>query len=179
MFIIICFRTKVFVPTNGATNLSTFRAMRIMPATFRQESKKIMTKSAETEQPFICLFYIFSSLGSVPELPAKSCTEIRASERENAVSGNYWFDYSLQPGEVVLDRCDMFNQGKQTSGIIWFSASASSNNHTHPPHPLQVASIISGERREAIGFPARGRLWKSIFKEKILCEYHIIYLSGA
>ena len=103
-------------------------------------------------------------LGSVPELPAKSCTEIRASERENAVSGNYWFDYSLQPGEVVLDRCDMFNQGKQTSGIIWFSASASSNNHTHPPHPLQVASIISGERREAIGFPARGRLWKKYFQ---------------
>ena len=51
-------------------------------------------------------------LGSVPELPAESCAEIRASEGENAVTGNYWFDYSLQPCDVVLDRCDMFNQGK-------------------------------------------------------------------
>ena len=57
-------------------------------------------------------FYIFLvPLGSVPELPAESCTEIRASEGENAVSGYYWFD-SIQPGEVVLDRCDMLNQGK-------------------------------------------------------------------
>ena len=51
-------------------------------------------------------------LGSVAGLPVEPCAEIRASEGENAVTGNYWFDYSLQPGEVVLDPCDMFNQGK-------------------------------------------------------------------
>ena len=51
-------------------------------------------------------FPILVPLGSVPELPAESCAEIRASEGEDAVSGNYWLD-SLKPGEVVLARCDM------------------------------------------------------------------------
>ena len=49
-------------------------------------------------------------LGSVPELPAESCAEIRASEGEDAVSGNYWFD-SLKPGEVLLARCNMSTLG--------------------------------------------------------------------
>ena len=49
-------------------------------------------------------------LGSVPELPAESCAEIRASEGEDVVSGNYWFD-SVKPGEVVLARCDMSKLG--------------------------------------------------------------------
>ncbi|XP_078382687.1 uncharacterized protein LOC144665329 isoform X1 [Oculina patagonica] len=31
-------------------------------------------------------------LGSFPELPAESCTEIKSSEGEDAVSGNYWLD---------------------------------------------------------------------------------------
>ena len=50
-------------------------------------------------------------LGSVPELPAESCAEIRASEGEDAVSGNYWLD-SIKPDEVVLAPCYMTNQGK-------------------------------------------------------------------
>lgn len=56
-------------------------------------------------------FLFLVPLGSVPELPAESCAEIRASEGEDAVSGNYWFD-SIKPGEVVLARCNMFTQGK-------------------------------------------------------------------
>ena len=31
-------------------------------------------------------------LGSIPELPAKSCAEIKASEGEQAVNGHYWLD---------------------------------------------------------------------------------------
>jgi len=46
------------------------------------------------------------SLGSVRELPAESCAEIRASEGESAVSGNYWLD-SNKTGDVVLAPCDM------------------------------------------------------------------------
>ena len=66
-------------------------------------------------------------LGSVPELPAESCAEIRASEGEDAVSGNYWFD-SIKSGEVVLARCDMSKLGKSTFEILpQFSTSASSN----------------------------------------------------
>ena len=50
-------------------------------------------------------------LGSIPELPAETCKEIKASEGEQAVSGEYWFD-SIIPGETVLAHCDMKNEGK-------------------------------------------------------------------
>ncbi|XP_078382652.1 uncharacterized protein LOC144665303 [Oculina patagonica] len=45
-------------------------------------------------------------LGSIPELPSQSCTEIKASEGEKAISGKYWLD-SIIPGKVVLAHCDM------------------------------------------------------------------------
>ena len=72
-------------------------------------------------------FLFLVPLGSVPEMPADSCSEIRASEGEDAVSGNYWFD-SIKPGEVVLARCDMSKLGKSTLGVSpRFSTSASFN----------------------------------------------------
>ena len=55
-------------------------------------------------------FLFLVPLGSIPELPAESCAEIRASEGENAVSGNYWLD-SIKLGEVVLARCNMSTLG--------------------------------------------------------------------
>ncbi|XP_078382733.1 pancreatic secretory granule membrane major glycoprotein GP2-like [Oculina patagonica] len=45
-------------------------------------------------------------LGSIPELPAESCKEIKASEGGQLVSGKYWFD-SIIPGNVGLAHCDM------------------------------------------------------------------------
>ncbi|XP_078379744.1 uncharacterized protein LOC144662733 [Oculina patagonica] len=45
-------------------------------------------------------------LGSIPELPADSCKEIKASERGLAVSGNYWLD-ATRSGDSLLARCDM------------------------------------------------------------------------
>ena len=69
-------------------------------------------------------FLFLVPLGSVPEMPAESCAEIRASEGEDAVSGNYWLD-SIKPGEVVLARCDMSKQGKSTFRVLpRFSISA-------------------------------------------------------
>ncbi|CAH3166075.1 unnamed protein product [Pocillopora meandrina] len=50
-------------------------------------------------------------LGSIPELPAESCKEIKASEGEQAVSGNYWFKSNL-PKYAVLVHCDMKTEGK-------------------------------------------------------------------
>ena len=50
-------------------------------------------------------------LGSIPELPAETCKEIKASEGGQAVSGKYWFD-SIIPGETVLAHCDMEKEGK-------------------------------------------------------------------
>ena len=43
-------------------------------------------------------------LGSVPELPANSCGEIKASEGGQAVSGNYWLD-STRSGNSILVFC--------------------------------------------------------------------------
>jgi len=51
-------------------------------------------------------------LGSIPELPAETCKEIKASEGGEAVSGKYWFD-SIMPGETVLAHCDMEKEGNE------------------------------------------------------------------
>jgi len=50
-------------------------------------------------------------LGSISELPAETCKEIKASQGGQAVSGKYWFD-SIIPGETVLAHCDMEKEGK-------------------------------------------------------------------
>jgi len=50
-------------------------------------------------------------LGSISELPAETCKEIKASQGRQAVSGKYWFD-SIIPGETVLAYCDMEKEGK-------------------------------------------------------------------
>jgi len=48
--------------------------------------------------------FILAPLGSIPELPAESCDEIKASEGEDAISGDYWF-MSVIPGEVFQAPC--------------------------------------------------------------------------
>lgn len=45
-------------------------------------------------------------IGSVAELPAETCKEIKASDGERATSGKYWFN-SLLPGEVIQAECNM------------------------------------------------------------------------
>ena len=44
------------------------------------------------------------------ELPAESCKEIKASEGEQAVNGNYWLD-STRSGNSILARCDIETKG--------------------------------------------------------------------
>ena len=56
-------------------------------------------------------------LGSIPELPAKSCKEIKANEGQ-ATNGKYWF-YSIIPGRAVLAYCDM-----NTEGTLWIGHSS-------------------------------------------------------
>ena len=56
-------------------------------------------------------FVFIVPLGSIPELPAKSCKEIKASEGAQAVSGKYWFD-SIKPGKTSLADCDMNTEGE-------------------------------------------------------------------
>jgi len=50
-------------------------------------------------------------LGSISELPAETCKEIKASQGGQAFSGKYWFD-SIKPGKTVLAHCDMEKEGK-------------------------------------------------------------------
>ncbi len=56
------------------------------------------------------MFSFSVPLGSIPELPAESCHEIKRSEGGQAVSGQYWFD-SIVPEKIVLADCDMETEG--------------------------------------------------------------------
>ena len=51
------------------------------------------------------LLYHAVPLGSIQELPAESCSEIKASEGNEMVNGNYWL-YSDGNGQTILARCD-------------------------------------------------------------------------
>ena len=64
----------------------------------------------------ICLVLLEAALGSIPELPAETCKEIKMSEGE-AVSRNYWFS-SIKPGMTVLAFCDMETEGKYCNQLI-------------------------------------------------------------
>ena len=60
------------------------------------------------------LFYYAVPLGSIPELPAESCSEIKASEGNEMVNGDYWIS-SGRNGQTTLTRCKgimafIFNQ---------------------------------------------------------------------
>ena len=50
-------------------------------------------------------------LGSIPELPALSCQEIKLSEGEDSISKKYWLD-PTNVGSSKLVYCDMNLGGK-------------------------------------------------------------------
>ena len=56
-------------------------------------------------------FHFPVPLGSIIELPAETCLEIKASEEGRALSGKYWF-YSIIPEKTVLAHCDMKTEGE-------------------------------------------------------------------
>ena len=58
--------------------------------------------------------FIAASLGSISDLPALSCREIKASEGKDTISGKYWLD-PTSSGKAVLIYCDMINEGKRQS----------------------------------------------------------------
>ena len=63
--------------------------------------------------------HIFTSapLGSIPELPALSCREIKASEGKHTISSKYWLD-PTKKGKAKLIYCDMVNDGKSYE-LVW------------------------------------------------------------
>ena len=54
--------------------------------------------------------FITACLGSIPELPAQSCQEIKASEGKDTISNKYWLD-PTGTGTAVLVYCDMNLEG--------------------------------------------------------------------
>ena len=55
----------------------------------------------------VCHFAVL--LGSIQEVPAASCQEIKAREGTSAVSGNYWPD---EAEIAVMAPCDMRTGGE-------------------------------------------------------------------
>ena len=55
-------------------------------------------------------FFIKAPLGSIPELPAHSCQEIKASEGESIISNKHWLNLTGN-GTSVLVSCDMNLEG--------------------------------------------------------------------
>lgn len=62
---------------------------------------------------------IQAPLGSIPELPAHSCEEIKASEGKHTISNKYWLDPAAT-GKAVLVYCDMNLEGNSQLAFILF-----------------------------------------------------------
>ena len=58
-----------------------------------------------TEYLRCVIFCLAVPLGSIQELPAESCSEIKASEGNEIVNGNYWI-YSDGDGQTILAPCE-------------------------------------------------------------------------
>ena len=72
--------------------------------------------------------FVFSvPLGSIPELPAETCKEIKASEGQ-AVSKKYWLS-TIKPGIPVLAHCDMNTDGECVALVIYDRSLSSRNVH--------------------------------------------------
>ena len=56
-------------------------------------------------------YFTAAPLGSIPELPALSCHEIKASEGNKSISGNFWLDPTGTRKAVLID-CDMITGGR-------------------------------------------------------------------
>ena len=59
---------------------------------------------------FSLIYYYLVPLGSTPELAAKSCKEIKMSEKE-AITGKYWLS-SIKPSIPLFSFCNMAAEGK-------------------------------------------------------------------
>jgi len=62
---------------------------------------------------FVCAFHFTVVLGTIPELPAETCKEIKASGEGQATSGKYWLNM-IKTGMSVLAYCDLETDGEFT-----------------------------------------------------------------
>ncbi|XP_020605808.1 uncharacterized protein LOC110044588 [Orbicella faveolata] len=71
------------------------RTKEARPEDFRPDQTRFYMKRAKNRVP----------LGSIQEFPAESCSEIKASEGNEMVNGNYWI-YSDGNAQTILARCE-------------------------------------------------------------------------
>jgi len=71
------------------------RTKEARPEDFKPDQTRFYMKRAKNRVP----------LGSIQELPAESCSEIKASEGNEMVNGNYWI-YSDGNAQTILARCE-------------------------------------------------------------------------
>lgn len=67
-----------------------------------------------------------AALGSIPELPAASCEEIRLSEGQVVASKKYWM-ICINQDMAVLAYCNMTTGGKLNRMVCWL---AKARQHT-------------------------------------------------
>jgi len=72
------------------------RTKEARPEHFRSDPARVYLRRLSNRVP----------LGSIPELPARSCQEIKSSEGKDTTSSKYWLD-PTRNGTAVLVHCDM------------------------------------------------------------------------
>ena len=72
------------------------------------DNRKTNCLHAITAKQRVCFFFSVR-LGSISELPAETCHEIKSSEGQ-ATSGKYWFS-TIKTGTSTLAYCDMGTEG--------------------------------------------------------------------
>ncbi|CAH3179058.1 unnamed protein product [Porites lobata] len=104
------------------------RTKEARPGDFVPDSKRYYFK--RTAKSGKILFCFAVPLGSIPEIPAETCKEIKASELGQAVSGDYWFD-SVLPGKIILLPCNMetedVNECSASPSVCHVNASCQNN----------------------------------------------------
>ena len=72
------------------------------------DNRKTNCLHAITAKHPVCFFFPVR-LGSIAELPAETCHEIKSSEGQ-ATSGKYWFS-TIKTATSILAYCDMETEG--------------------------------------------------------------------
>ncbi|XP_067019935.1 neurogenic locus notch homolog protein 1-like [Acropora muricata] len=119
---------------------------------------------ANNERYYVKLDVSRVPLGSIRELPAKSCKEIKDNEDGNVNNGNFWF-YSLIPGTIVRALCDMDNEdiNECDSNIHGCSTNANCTN-TVGSYLCKCHSNYRGDGRNCID--TRGFSQSSILRSR-------------
>ena len=68
-----------------------------------------LTVCMQLQQNILSVFFFSVRLGTISELPAETCHQIKSSEGQ-ATSGKYWFS-TIRTGTSILAYCDMETEG--------------------------------------------------------------------